>query len=78
MGENKKPWASIELEYESLIALIQGKQIHLKTPDFCVIIQPPFKGVLLTMEEVQKIKFEGMAELLRLVNEKGVHIQNVN
>lgn len=78
MEENKKPWARIELEYESLIALIQGKHIHLKTPDFCVIIHPPFKGVMLTAEELQKIKFEGMQELLRVINEKGVHTQNVN
>ena len=46
----------IKLTYESLIALLQGKDFHLVTPDYHMVFHPPFDGVFLTHQELYELQ----------------------
>ena len=48
----------IKLTYESLIALLQGKEFHLMSDGEHFIFLPPFDGGFLTHEEIRRIRSE--------------------
>jgi hypothetical protein len=47
----------IELPAAAITALFHGKEIHYGlSPELRIIIKPPFKGVFLTHEELERMK----------------------
>jgi len=46
----------IKLTPKSLIALLQGKDLHLVTEEIHVIIKPPFDGVFMTHKELDQVR----------------------
>ena len=65
----------IKLDYESLISLLQGKKLHLETPNVHLVISPPFDGVFLTHEQIDEIKNAERGRILSLLNEAAKHVQ---
>ena len=65
MSENKP--IHIELTYESLIAMLQGKEFHITTPDIYVIFHPPFKGVFITHEQLREIEYTAEKRVLNMI-----------
>jgi len=64
----------INLTYESLISILQGKELCLMysnpdTPSIYseVIIHPPFNGVFVTHKELENIKYNCQADILNLL-----------
>lgn len=57
----------IKLTYESLIALLQGKEFHITTPDTYVIFHPPFEGVFVTHEQLYEIEYTAEKRVLTLI-----------
>ena len=57
----------IKLTYESLIALLQGKDFHLLTPEYHVVFHPPFEGVFLTHQEIHEIQFNAGGGLYKRI-----------
>jgi hypothetical protein len=47
----------MKLSYEALIAILQGKELHIKTPDVHVILHPPFDGQFLTNEQIRDLLY---------------------
>ncbi|MCP5018891.1 MAG: hypothetical protein GY938_26985 [Ketobacter sp.] len=54
----------IKLTYESLIAILQGKETHMVTPDMHLIIKPPFDGVFLTHAEIDEMRYRSQIDIL--------------
>lgn len=52
----KKP-IEIKLNYDALIAILQGKNLHIKTFDVHVILHPPFDGTFLTHEQLTELLY---------------------
>lgn len=70
------PPIEIRLTYDSLIALLQGKELHLQTTDKEFIFYPPFNGVFVTHKELAEMKARDtmgvlkFLELIRVQKEK--------
>ena len=58
---------NIKLTYDSLIAMLQGKEFHLRTLDHHFVFHPPFDGVFLTHEQVAEIRHGGQMEVFRML-----------
>lgn len=63
----------IKLTYESLIALLQGKEFHLKTMDHHFVFHSPFDGVWVTHEQLAQIRYNDEMRILGLLEELGRH-----
>ena len=63
----------IDITYESLIAILQGKEIHLQTSDEYFIFHPPFKGVFLTHEQLANIKYQSQVDVFNLIDKLQKH-----
>lgn len=59
----------INLTYESMISLIQGKELHLKTNNIHIIFKPPFDGVFFTHQQLSELRYDERAQVLRLIQE---------
>jgi hypothetical protein len=46
----------IKLTYDSLIAILQGKEFHLMTFGKHFVFYPPFDGIFLTHEELYQLR----------------------
>lgn len=57
----------IKLTYESLIAILQGKEFHLTAPEYHFIFHPPFDGVFLTHDQVYEIRASGQMDVIRMI-----------
>jgi hypothetical protein len=57
----------IKLTYESLIAILQGKEFHLQTPDEHIIFHPPFEGVFLTHDQLANIKHQSQIDVFNII-----------
>ena len=57
----------IKLTYESLIALLQGKDFHLITPEHRFIFHPPFDGVFLTHSQIEEIRYSGQMDMIKII-----------
>ena len=57
----------INLTYDSLIALLQGKEFHLKSHDLHVVFHPPFDGVFMTHEQLMDLRMGEQARTLNII-----------
>lgn len=65
----------IKLTYESLIALLQGKEFHLTTMDKHIVFHPPFDGMFLTHEQIDNIKYQSQAGVIDLMEKLQNHVE---
>jgi hypothetical protein len=63
----------IKLTYESLIALLQGKELHLDAMDYHFIFQSPFDGVFVTHEQLMQMRYQDQMGVLNFLKELGTH-----
>jgi len=59
-------YTPIKLTYESLIGLLQGKELHLIEDGREFIFIPPFDGVFLTHLEIDKIKLKAEESIFKV------------
>ena len=59
----------IELTYESLIALLQGKEFHLQTPEIHVIFHPPFDGVFMSHDQLRALQYNAQADVFKMIEQ---------
>ncbi len=57
----------LDLTYEMMIAILQGKETHLVTPDMHVVIHPPFDGVFLTHAQIDEMRYQSRVDTLDMV-----------
>lgn len=57
----------INLSYEILIGLLQGKEIHLVEGENHIILAPPFDGVFLTREQIQEIQYSSEQRVFEMI-----------
>ena len=53
-----------KLNYESLIALLQGKELHLQTGKEHFIFKPPFDGLFMMHDAIARLRHQNMAGFL--------------
>jgi len=59
----------IKLSYDSLIAILQGKEFHLQKGSNHFIFHPPFDGLFVTHEQLAQLRFNDQMGILNLLNE---------
>ena len=74
---------AINLTYDTLIALLQGKEIHLIhyiNDDECeeYIFIPPFDGVFMTHDAIDHIKYNAQVELFKFLDTVSEYQENVD
>lgn len=70
----------INLSYEMLIGLLQGKEIRLVEGDNEILLAPPFDGVFLTYDQIREIQYsseERVFTMLQKVLEAQQETHNV-
>ena len=75
--------SEINLTYDTLIALLQGKEIHLVhyiNDNECeeYIFIPPFDGVFMTHDSIHRIKFNAQIELLDFIDKLSEYREDIN
>ena len=74
-GVNMEERIEIKLSYESLIALLQGKEFHLYSNDKHIIFHPPFNGVFLTHEQIREIKYDSEFRVFSMIEQLSKHTE---
>lgn len=59
----------IKLNYDALIAMLQGKDFHIKTPDVHIILRNPSDGMYLTHEQINDMLYRDKAAIFSLISE---------
>lgn len=67
----------IKLNFKSLIAVLQGKELHIKQQGIHVIIHPPFDGVFITQEELQDMRQHELHKTFAILNKRQKHEQKI-
>ena len=57
----------INIEYESLIALLQGKELHVQNGENHFIFHPPFDGLFVTHDQLDALIHNKQAEILQML-----------
>lgn len=57
----------VKLTYEALINLLQGKEIHIIMDGNEFVILPPFDGVFMTHEEIDRLRHESQNRFFNMV-----------
>ncbi len=65
----EKKTATIQLKSDSLIALMQGQDLHLDLPEAHIVFKSPFKGCFLTHQQIGQVHDSGVQEALKLIKE---------
>ncbi len=70
-GDNmpKEQRVEIKLTYESLIAILQGKEFHLYSDGMHIIFRPPFEGVFLTHKQLDKIRYDAQYDAFNMIEQ---------
>ena len=64
-----------KLSYESLIALMQGKDLHVVTQDAHFVFKPPFDGLFITHDEIAQMRYKDQMQSLEQMEKINKHIQ---
>jgi hypothetical protein len=67
--------APIHLTFESLVALIQGKKLHVQDGENHFIFLPPTDGVFITHEQLDRIRYQDTMQILEFLHDVGEHKQ---
>jgi hypothetical protein len=65
----------IKLTFESMIALIQGKELHVVQNDVHFIFLPPTDGVFVTREQLDRMRYNDTMGVLNFLKNVGKHYQ---
>jgi hypothetical protein len=65
----------MRLEYKSLIALLQGKKLHIQDGEISVTFHPPFDGIFLTHKEIYELEATAERRVLNMVESISNHYQ---
>lgn len=65
----------IKLTFESLIALIQGKKLHVTNGENSFVFLPPTDGVFVTHEQLAQIRYHDQIGVLNFLKDVGEHKQ---
>jgi len=65
----------IKLTYDSMIALIQGKRLHIRTTTEEFVFLPPMEGVFVTHEQLAAMRFSDEMRILNLIKSLADHTQ---
>ncbi len=65
----KEQRVEIKLTYESLIALLQGKEFHLYSDGMHIIFHSPFEGVFLTHEQLYEIEYNAECHAFNMIEQ---------
>lgn len=60
------------LTYESIIGLMQGKELHLCEDNIHYILKPPFDGMFLTHKEIDQMRYDSELNILRVLQSGGI------
>jgi hypothetical protein len=66
---------TIKLTYESLIALLQGKELNVVTMDQRFVFIPPFDGVWMTHEQLDQIRYQDQKAIFDLLDKIRTYTQ---
>jgi ABC-type sugar transport system ATPase subunit len=67
----------IKLTYDSMIALIQGKKLHIRTLTEEFVFLPPMEGVFVTHDQLAAMRFSDDLRILNLIKSVADHTQEV-
>jgi len=65
----------IKLTFESMIALIQGKELHIIKGENHFVFLPPVDGVFVTHEQLAQMRTQDQQGVLNLLKALGDHRQ---
>ncbi len=65
----------IKLTYDSLIALIQGKKLHVQEGENLFVFLPPTGGVFVTHDQLAQMRMQDTMGVLDMLKELGTHKQ---
>lgn len=66
---------TVKLEYNSLIALLQGKELHVCNGEVDFVFLSPLDGVFMTHEQLAQMRLQDQNQLLGLLKDIEVHEQ---
>ncbi len=67
----------IKLTYDSLIALIQGKKLHIVTSMEHIVLLPPTDGVFVTHDQLNQMRYQDQMGVLTFLKSLTDHTQEV-
>ena len=68
---------TIKLTYDSMIALIQGKKLHVTDGENTFIFLPPGDGIFITHDELYQLRYNDSMGALAAIKGMQEHLQRV-
>jgi hypothetical protein len=71
----KRP-VEIKLSYDSIIGILQGKELHIRTMDNEFIFYPPFDGVFVTHGQLAEMRANDTMGVLNFLHSLGKYTED--